>query len=203
MIVAIILSAGASTRMGSPKALLKIGEKTFLQNIVDELPAADVSDIIIILGADYENIQSTLSWFDGNVVINNDWQQGQLSSLIAGINFIEKNNVDGIIVCPVDHPIISAKLISEMVSAFYTSKKKIILPTHNKQRGHPIIFSKELFEEIKNAPVEIGAKSVVKKFPEEVYEIETNESGILINIDTENNYSLLSINSSANQSTSI
>ncbi len=185
---AIILSAGASTRMGSPKALLKIGEKTFLQHIVDELHSANVSEIVIVLGADAEKIQSTLDWFDGDVVVNNDWQRGQLSSLITGINFLEKKNIDGVIVCPVDHPLISAKLISELASAFYSANKKIIIPVFNKQRGHPIIFSKELFSEIQNAPLEVGAKAVVRKSSDEVFEMESDERGILVNIDTMEQY---------------
>ncbi len=185
---AIILAGGASTRMGSPKALLKIGEKTFLQHIVGELHSANVSEIVIVLGADAEKIRATLDWFDGDVVVNNDWQRGQLSSLITGINFLEKKNIDGVIVCPVDHPLISAKLISELASAFYSSKKKIIIPVFNKQRGHPIIFSKELFSEIKNAPLEVGAKAVVRKSSDEVFEMESDERGILMNIDTLEKY---------------
>lgn len=194
MIAGIILAAGASTRMGSPKALLKIGAKTFLQHIVEELQKANISEIVIVLGANAEKIQQEHLSLREKIIINHNWQQGQLSSLLAGINCIEKKNIDGVIVCPVDHPLISAKLISEMMQTFYSSKKKIIIPVFNKQRGHPVIFAKELFEEIKNAPLEIGARGVLKNFSGEISDVSTKEQGILLNIDTKKKYEEIFLN---------
>ena len=85
MVSAIVLAAGASLRMGSPKALLKLSGKTFLQHIVDVLASAGVHDVVIVLGANANVIKTQLHWFRGTVVTNNDWNSGMLSSVIAGL----------------------------------------------------------------------------------------------------------------------
>ena len=199
MISGIILAAGSSQRMGSPKALLKIGEKTFLQYIVDVLHSARVIDIVIVLGSEAEKIQPSLSWFEGKVVVNNDWQKGQLTSIITGINSLDMTMTDpeeihGAIICPVDHPLISQSILVNLLQEFWRSHKKIVLPTYKGRRGHPVIFGKDLFDEIRSAPIDIGARNVVRKHPEEVHEVALEEEGIHINIDTQEDYQKYIVN---------
>jgi len=199
MISGIILAAGSSQRMGSPKSLLKIGEKTFLQYIVDVLHSARILDIVIVLGAEAEKIQPTLSWFDGKIVVNNDWQKGQLTSIITGINSLDMTMTDpeeinGAMICPVDHPLISQSILVNLLQEFWRAHKKIVVPTYKGRRGHPVIFGKELFDELRNAPLDVGARSVVHKHPEQVHEVALEEEGILINIDTQEDYQKYIVN---------
>jgi molybdenum cofactor cytidylyltransferase len=193
MISGIILAAGSSQRMGSPKSLLKIGEKTFLQHIVEVLRSARITDIVIVLGAEAEEIRKSLTWFDGKIVFNEDWSKGQLTSIIKGIDALDLNStepeeVNGAMICPVDHPLLTQSVLIDLLQGYWTSKKKIIVPTFNGQRGHPVIFNKELFDELRNAPFDVGARSVVRKHPEQVHEVALEEEGVLINIDTPENY---------------
>ncbi len=89
-------------------------------------------------------------------------RSGQLSSLQAAIRHIEKENrCDGMLVHLVDHPYIDRRLVDLMIERFYETKKLIVVPRHQGKRGHPVIFSRELFEELLNAPVDQGAKAVV------------------------------------------
>jgi len=187
-VAAIILSAGTSRRMGQPKALMKLNGKTFLQQIIDVLSATSISNITVVLGSSAQQICASLSDFCGKIIINEHWQQGQLSSVIAGIDSLGENFVDAIMLCPVDHPLISENVIQELLCAFETTKKKIILPKYCGRRGHPIIFSRDIFSEIRNAPTEIGARSVLHKFPNEICEVQTNEECVLANIDTREDY---------------
>lgn len=187
-ISAIILSAGSSQRMGKHKALLKIGNKTFLRHIVDEINSAGLQDTIVVLGSDFETIRQTLSWFNGKVVVNNDWGNGQLSSIITGLNAFELTDCNGVLIVPVDHPLFTSSLILELLQAFKESKKQIIIPTHRQRRGHPIIISKNLFGELRNAPIQIGMRSVVHAHEDEICEVPTEEEGVLINIDTPEDY---------------
>lgn len=190
MISAIVLAAGASARMGEPKALLKIGEKTFLQHIIDVLHSACILDNVIVLGNDAVKIQNTLDWFQGKVVINDNWQQGQLSSIIAGTNMLNGTDLHGVMICPVDHPLISQSLLVDLLQTFWKSKKKIVLPVYNQKRGHPVIFSKELFDELKLAPMNIGARFVVHQHSNDVAELVTTEEGVIQNIDTPEDYEM-------------
>ncbi|MEO0206222.1 MAG: nucleotidyltransferase family protein [candidate division WOR-3 bacterium] len=191
MISGIVLAAGASQRMGTPKALLKIGEKTFLQHIVDILHSARVLDVIVVLGADAEEIQKSLAWFDGKIVVNENWQDGQLTSIIKGLNVLnseKSEEIHGAIICPVDHPLISQSIIVDLLQGYWKSKKKIIVPQFQNKHGHPVIFDKKLFDELRSAPLEVGAKFVVHNHPEEIFEVQVDEEGVLINIDTEEDY---------------
>ena len=199
MISGIILAAGSSHRMGSPKSLLKIGENTFLQYIVEVLHSARILDIVIVLGAEAEKIQPSLSWFDGKIVVNNDWQKGQLASIITGINSLDMTTTDpeeihGAMICPVDHPLISQSILVNLLQEFWRRHKKIVVPTYKGTRGHPVIFAKELFDELRNAPIDVGARSVVRKHPEQVHEVALEEEGILINIDTQEDYKKYIVN---------
>ncbi|MBI4548951.1 MAG: nucleotidyltransferase family protein, partial [Ignavibacteriae bacterium] len=181
MIAGVVLAAGASLRMGMPKALLTIGERTFLQHIVEVLYSARILNIVVVLGADVEKIQSSLSWFTGKIVINDEWERGQLSSIITGIDALDDHDISGVMICPVDHPLISQGLLVDLLQAFWKSKKKIILPTFQGRRGHPVIFAKEMFDELRNAPMNIGARIVLHNHPDETQEVPTDEEGILVN----------------------
>lgn len=189
MISAVILAAGSSSRMGVPKALLEIGGKTFLRHIVDILASASVLDVTIVLGSDAERIRGSLSWFGGTIVVNPAWHEGQLSSVISGIDAAVRNgSSEGILLCPVDHPLISHGLIAELLGAFRRSKKKIVIPVYRGRRGHPVIFAATLLEDLRYAPSETGARAVVHRYPEEVAEVDTEDEGAVINIDSMADY---------------
>jgi len=185
---AIVLAAGASLRMGSPKALLRIGEETFVQHVVGQLHSAGVSDVVIVLGADAEGIRNSLSWFGGTIIINGDWKGGQLSSVIAGLDALSHRQLDGVMICPVDRPLITNTLISHLLKAFRESGKSIVVPVFRGRRGHPTLFSSAVFDELRAAPLNVGARHVARNHPNDIHELITSEEGTLINIDMPEDY---------------
>lgn len=190
MVSGIVLCAGSSRRMGVPKCLLKLGDKTFLQHVVDVLHSARILDVVVVLGAEAETIQRTLGWFTGKVVVNPNWEKGRLTSVIAGLDALETKDLHGAMVCPVDHPLISQSLFVDLLQAFWKSKKNIIIPSFNGRRGHPVIFSVELFDELRNAPLDLGARAVVHHHPDDIAEVPTDEEGVVLNIDTPDDYEI-------------
>lgn len=182
-IIGIILAAGESSRMGSPKALLQIKGKTFLQHIVDVIRRAGLENISVVLGHDAENIRSKFPELAVQFITNKNYQKGQLSSIQTAIKNISEE-VDAILVCPIDRPMVSSGLIQKLISEFIKTKSPIIIPIYDAKRGHPIIFSSSLFPELMRAPIDVGARAVVWAHHNEVVEVPTNEEGILINIDT-------------------
>ncbi len=188
MIVGLILAGGASSRMGTPKALLKIGEETFLQRIVRVLHSAQVLENFLVLGSHAEQIQSTLLWFDGKIMVNEQWEEGQISSIKAGIAALADENIHGILLCPVDHPLLTQALLVDLLQGFWKSNKNIIIPTFNGQRGHPVIFSKAMFGALLSAPLDEGAKYVVHQYAEEILEVPVDDEAILLNVDTPEDY---------------
>ncbi|MDP1678257.1 MAG: nucleotidyltransferase family protein [Bacteroidota bacterium] len=187
-ISAIILSAGSSRRMGTPKALLKIGKKIFLHHIIDTVESVGLTNNVVVLGFESQTIREILSSFSGTIIVNEAWEEGQLSSIIACINALNTIDCEGILICPVDHPMITTALIKKLVESFQHSRKKIIIPTYHGRRGHPIIISSELFVEIKNASFTVGLREVVHAHENDIELVSTDEEGILINIDTPEDY---------------
>jgi molybdenum cofactor cytidylyltransferase len=188
MIVAIVLAAGESSRMGSPKALLPIGGKLFIERIVSGLEQTQVGKIVIVLGHNAEEIKPKVSHLPVTVVVNRDYEKGQLSSLIVAIRSLEAEMVDGILVHLVDHPLLNPSLVDRMIALFYESKKSIVVPIYSGRRGHPVIFSSRLFPDLLQAPLDVGAKSVVNAHRDETLEIETDDQGVIVDIDTPEEY---------------
>jgi molybdenum cofactor cytidylyltransferase len=185
VIVAVVLSAGESSRMGQPKALLPIDGQTFIERIVAALKQTKVGKIIVILGHNARELQSKISHLPVEILINTDYKLGQLSSLQLAVRNLQPDlDCDGMLVHLVDHPYLAPALVEEMIRQFYETKKRIIVPKFQGKRGHPVIFSNALFDEILSAPMEEGAKAVVNAHRAETLEIETEEEGIAVDIDT-------------------
>jgi molybdenum cofactor cytidylyltransferase len=185
MIVAVVLSAGESSRMGRPKALLPIGNQNFIERIVAALKQSQAGRILVVLGHNADEMRQQIEHLGIDIVINPQYKKGQLSSLQSAIRSIEKDDdCDGLLVHLVDHPYIDARLVDLMIQRFYKTKRLIVVPRHHGKRGHPVIFSRELFGELLTAPIDEGAKAVVNAHRQETLEIEWQDEGITVDIDT-------------------
>lgn len=183
MLAAVILSAGASSRMGRPKALLPYREGTFLEHLLEVTRHPRIGLQRVVLGAGAEVIRSLARLDPSLVVLNSEWEKGQLSSIWAAIRSLEGAETDGIVLCPVDHPLVSARLVADLVEKFYAENKAIVVPTYDGRRGHPAIFSSALYEELLAAPAETGARAVVWAHTADILEVSTDEEGVVLNIN--------------------
>jgi molybdenum cofactor cytidylyltransferase len=189
MLAAVILSAGQSSRMGTPKALVDFRGKTFLARILDAAQHPKIGLVRIVLGAGDAEIRHALSLPDDIVILNPDWQRGQLSSIQAAVRSLadgarDEAALDGILLCPVDHPLISRALVAALVAAFYSdAHPRIVVPTFRGRRGHPTIFASSLFPELLAAPDDQGARAVVWAHSPEVAEVPTDEEGVVLNLN--------------------
>jgi len=185
VIVAVILSAGESSRMGRPKALLPIDGQSFIEKIVAALKASRVDRIIVVLGHNADEMKARIERLPVEVLVNPDYKLGQLSSLQVAVRRLATDpDCEGMLVHLVDHPYIDPALVDEMIRLFYQSKKTIVVPRWRGKRGHPVIFSRALFAELLSAPLSEGAKAVVHAHRDETLEVETDQAGITIDIDT-------------------
>ncbi|HMF51648.1 MAG TPA: nucleotidyltransferase family protein [Candidatus Saccharimonadales bacterium] len=183
MISAVILSAGESSRMGRPKALLPIDGQTFIERIVGALKKTSVGKVIVILGHNADEMRRRIEHLPVEILVNPDYKLGQLSSLQVAIRCVD-TDCDGMLVHLVDHPYIDAKLVDRMIERFDDSGKLIVVPRYGTKRGHPVIFSRKLFEELLAAPMDQGAKAVVNTHRDDTLEIDTDDKGITVDIDT-------------------
>ena len=185
MIIAVVLSAGESSRMGRPKALLPIQGQKFIERIIRVIGQSRVGRTIVVLGHHADQLRGQIEHLPVEVVINPDYRSGPLSSLQVAIRHIrDDDRCDGMLVHLVDHPFIDVALVDALIESFFETKKMIVVPSYKGKRGHPVIFSRELFGELLNAPLDQGAKAVVNAHRQETLEIEWHDEGITLDIDT-------------------
>ena|ERR1700737_2416317 len=182
MLAAVILSGGASSRMGSPKALLPYQGRPFLEHLLDITVHPKIGVRRVVLGAHAEPITKSVTLAPDEIVVNDQWEKGQLSSIQTAIRSLPAGT-DGLLLCLIDHPLISAALVSQLIAAFYTDKTKIALPVYEGRRGHPVIFPTGLYDELLQAPLNKGARAVVWAHAEGITEMPTEEEGCVLNLN--------------------
>lgn len=182
MLAAVILSGGASERMGSPKALLPFQGRPFLEHLLEITKHPSVGVRRVVLGAQAEPITKEVPLAADEIVINKDWEQGQLSSIQAALRSLPAGT-EGMLLCLVDHPLVTAGLVSELIEKFKATHAPIVLPVYEGRRGHPVLFSAAVYEELLKAPADKGARAVVWAHAAEVAEVLTDEEGCVLNLN--------------------
>jgi molybdenum cofactor cytidylyltransferase len=182
-LAAVILSGGESRRMGSPKALIPYRGKTFVEHLIEVTRHPRVGLTRIVVGAHADEIRERLAARAGEIVVNAEWAKGQLSSIQAGLRSLPDAATDGMILCPVDHPIVSARLVAKLIEEFDASGMSIALPIFRGRRGHPLIFRASVYQELAVASAEIGARQVVWAHQGDTCQVQTDEEGVVLNIN--------------------
>ena len=191
MVGAILLAAGASSRMGRPKAALPLGDgATVLSAAVDALLAAGLSDVTIVSGAHPEAVRAaSRSRLDRVRVIENPaWAQGQLSSLLAGLDAVWSPELEAIVVLLVDVPLVRPETVRTIVDAWRTSRAPIVRPVCGHRHGHPVVFDQAVFEDLRRADVNLGAKAVFAAHRERVLDVPVDDPWACEDLDTPEDY---------------
>jgi molybdenum cofactor cytidylyltransferase len=192
VIAAVILAAGESRRMGSPKPLLRLGDTTFLERLVGQFLASRARPVVVVLGHEAERIRSQVCLDDALVVVNPDYRQGMLSSIRVGLQALQGEPVAGVLICPADLPDISTAVVDLVIGQWEETRAPIVVPVCTGRRGHPVLFARALFEELLKAPNSVGARQVMWDHAAEVTEVPTEERGIIMDIDTPEEFEDLS-----------
>jgi molybdenum cofactor cytidylyltransferase len=193
MIAAIILAAGESRRMGFPKALLRYRDMTFLESILAASAAAGLDPSVVVLGPDASKILAVIR-LDNVIETRNDHPEtGQIGSIRQAISAVVNRPVEGAVVWPVDQPEVSVRTVERLVEEFRNGDASVVVPTHEGRRGHPVLFRRDVFEQLLNAPIEVGARAVVREQQElgMLLEVSVDDAAILKDIDTPEAYEAL------------
>ena len=181
---AIILSAGRGSRVASlgDKPFLKIEGKTFLEISFEKARRAGFQPIVIVTNQELFSKIENLK-LNAEIVVNPHPEMGMLSSLHCGLSILDMD-VTGFLLNPVDYPLVKQTTFHKLWELHQQEPDCIIKPLHQNKTGHPVIFPSAMFEDLRNASLNEGARSVVKKYPQLVRTVEVDDPGILININT-------------------
>lgn len=184
---AVVLAAGASSRMGSPKAALPLTDRadTFLLRILRTCVAAGLPDIVVVTGAAPDVVRHAAGVTGRHVrfVHNAQWASGQLSSLLTGLEERGGERLEAALMTLVDVPFVSAYTVSRVVDVWRGSRAPIVRPARGNQHGHPVIFDRSLFHELRAADPRVGAKPVVRAHEREIINVEVDDPGAFLDID--------------------
>lgn len=186
---AVVLAAGRSTRMGQPKALLpatRAGE-TFIERLVSTLIAGGIDDVVVVAGDVAAAIRTRLG-FRARVVANPDVDRGQLSSIVVGLDVVDRPGVLAVMIAPVDQPLVSETTVRALADAWRRNRAPIVRPVREGRHGHPVIFDRAVFDELRTADLSKGARAVVHAHAENLVEIAVDDDGAFANIDTPADY---------------
>jgi len=195
MIPAIVLAAGKSSRMGRTKALLPVGSTgdTFLTHILRSLREGGVTRAFVVIGADAPAVRATLPPPDVSIQIveNARYEEGQLSSLLAGLAAVDADDpaAPAVMMTLVDLPLIAATTVHAVLDAYRAAPHAaIVRPSRGIRRGHPVIFTRRLFDEFRGADPSTGAKPVVRAHASGEVNVEVADDGAFTDIDTPEDY---------------
>jgi molybdenum cofactor cytidylyltransferase len=181
----LILAAGESRRMGSPKALLRYRDQTFLDTSI-ALFAAYCSPVIVVLGADADEIRGGVSR-DAVFVVNSDYRSGQTSSMQCGLRAVPAD-AEGVLFTLADHPAVAASTVDALAAE---PRPLIRVPRFEGQRGHPVWFSRALIAEFLTLPAHGAARDIVHSHAAETEYLDVNDPGIIADIDDPATYRAL------------
>lgn len=189
MVRGIILAAGASRRMGLAKAALPLAHRadTFLARIIRTLFAAGLPDIAVVSGPSPETVRRAAGPVDRRVtfVPNPRWEDGQLSSLLAGLGDAP---LEAAVVTLVDVPFVTPETVACLLREWRQSGAPIVRPASGDRHGHPVIFDRSVFPLLRRADPAAGAKTVVRAMADRVRNVPVDDPGAFLDLDTPDEY---------------
>jgi len=185
MLSLIVLAAGKSTRMqGRNKLLAKVEGKPMVRRVVETALSSRVDEVIVVLGWEESKVRDALSELPCRFVVNKNYEDGQSSSVKAGLNEVGEAT-RAILILPGDVARIDTRSINLVVDEYNRENRPIVVAAYQNKPGHPILLSRELFKEIQEIDEQsAGLKSVISNHAAEVLLVETNSENVLRDVDT-------------------
>ena len=183
-IAALLLAAGQSSRMGSNKLLAEIDGRPMVARVAQRLLSSHARPIVAVLGNQADRVDAALGKLPVERVRNPAFAEGLSSSLKAGLAALPED-VDGVIVCLGDMPLVAGRDLDRLIAAFNPLEgRAIIVPTRRGKRGNPVLWAKRFIPEMAELAGDVGAKHLIGEHAELVCEVEMDSDGVLVDIDT-------------------
>lgn len=185
---AILLAAGASTRMGCLKLLLPWKNSTLLEHSIEQLKQSEINFAVVVLGANQDIIRQKIN-FDGmHVAVNPDWEKGMATSIASGVSFLlkKKPKIQSVLVALSDQPLLDAEYYNKLINKFLNSKNKIAASFYSDELGVPAIFDRDYFDSLLNLEGGQGARALLRGGSVKVSPVNAGE--LALDLDTRESY---------------
>jgi molybdenum cofactor cytidylyltransferase len=190
---AVVLAAGASTRMGRAKQLLPLGGATILTHTLENVRSAGPGEIVLVLGASAEAIRRQLPQplVEGlKIVINQAYGQGMASSLREGLSVVDLQYNAALIILG-DQPFLQPQTLRQIIDAYEATRARIVIPSYRGTRGNPVLLDRSLFSEAMALQGDTGCRAIFSNHLGVILKVEVEDPGILFDIDTQEDYERL------------
>lgn len=180
----ILLSAGMSSRFGSPKALAPWGQQPLIAHLLRTLAETNLDEIIVVLGADADQVEPFLLKHNKiKVVYNKDYKFGQTSSFKAGLAAVSPV-VKAVGLLPVDTPLLKTHTVNVIIDELAQKKPLILIPICQGKKGHPPFFSSKLRMEFLDLPNDVGLNTIARRHEKEIHLCQVDDEGVLLSFNT-------------------
>lgn len=186
----IVLAAGASSRMGGPKALLDAGGITFTARLVETLRAGGCAPVIVVAASEAGEVAAEVARCGGRLVVNPGGEGGQIGSLRAALAYLRGLDVPppAFVFSPVDNPAVNPETVRRLIAGWRGSEATVVMPRYGEERGHPVLADMTIAREFQERGLREGARSVVRRDPDRVFEVAVGDAGVVDDIDTPRRY---------------
>lgn len=185
----VVLAAGQSRRLGHPKQLLELDGRALIDRVVDRCLASRLDDVIVVVGHEAAAVRHALTGRDVFFVVNDHHEEGQSTSLIAGLN--AAGDAGAIIVVLGDQPGIASAAIDRLIEARVNQGATVAMARYGAERGHPVLFGRELFAELRGITGDQGGREVIRRHHGEIVLIDGGADRVPADIDTLEDYARL------------
>ncbi|HLJ29596.1 MAG TPA: NTP transferase domain-containing protein [Candidatus Angelobacter sp.] len=182
-IAAVVLAAGMSRRMGTPKQLLELDGKVLLQHTLENVRGSGIDEIVLVLGFAADAVRQQISINGLKVVVNPEYQQGMGTSLRAGLAAVSPQAKGGLIVLA-DQPLIRPGTLTQLMAYHHEHQPQILIPAYKGFRGNPVLLDREVFPELMSLNGDVGCRAIFGSHTENIHKLDVDDIGILLDIDS-------------------
>ncbi|MCY4398927.1 MAG: nucleotidyltransferase family protein [Gemmatimonadetes bacterium] len=189
-VAGIVLAAGASARMGSPKALLDAGSMTFVARLATTLARGGCAPVVVVAASATGETAAEVARGPARLAVNPGGAGGQIGSLRAGLRHVEglDDPPAAVLFTPVDNPAVAPATVRSLIEAWRRSRAAIVVPSHEGKRGHPVLADLAIAAEFHADGLAEGAREVVRRDPGRVIEVPVHDPGTVDDLDTPARY---------------
>lgn len=186
-ISAILLGAGESKRMGRDKLSLPWGKETVFEHCLRVLLRSNITELVVVLSPQNKIVKNLLQVERVKIVVNPYPERGMSTSIQKGIQAVGPKS-QGILIALGDQPLLKTRTINAMIHTFSPGEREIILPSYHGRRGNPVLFDRWYRKELLSLKGDVGGRSILEKYPENLRVFRTKSRGVLLDIDTRRDY---------------